>query len=1260
MSSLVRARGVEESAPQIVRNDQVSRRFEARVVYRDALLFDGLERLSRENLLPQLTELASEGSWLSPQSVAPFSSLPSDGALTGQEHSSLALREWTRGRNAQAAAPSQDGASLSVVQGGGGSGGQTSPPSLTLADFTQSNEADRFVRTNVTLAPVRNELGAALRLSASNTAADSILTLDNPAGWNLSGNGEVVFSLKNNGPQVVTNTWILVDAEGRRISIQSFLAPGSYRNFHIPLVPATYTKSYTDEVLKSLRGATYLNTLAMNLARIVRFQVTGRLGSSTIEIGNLVAGGIPLPAQNPFPLVDEFGQYRYYGWDGKMTNYSELVERRGRERLELKASPKPAGWNEYGGWADGPLRTATGHFRTEKYNGKWYLVDPSGRLFFSIGVNEVHDRHDTAITQRTHFFPPLPTVAPDPGGIYGWVDSTLSTSYFAGAGVQSFSFFRHNLLQKYGSDWRNQFFALAPQRLRSWGFNVMVNNGNFSYYQDRRIPYVLRADTSFPVTIPGSVVTWGHFPDVYDFRFSDNLSSKLDAWSTFAFSKEDPWCIGFFVDNELPWADTSYRENELGQGALSAPATQPAKIAFIRQLQGKYPNIASLNKAWATAFTSWEQILVTSVKLTTTQVANARTDLSLFFAQTADTYFSKVRAVMQAKAPRKLYLGSRFSRLSSLALRSASRYCDIISLNHYGRSPLQILNRRLPDNYTFRECVGDKPLLMSEFSFSGLDGGLIDNYGIAGLDEEDRAQLYKQFVYDALVEPSLVGTHYYRFVSEMVTGRSFDGEAKITGLIDHTDRPYRHFVAATRQLSDAMYAIRSGAAGLPPLLPSKPDILPQSAIPRQIVAISPGDGQVELTIHSPPATAARYEWSIVSSPAGSNPGVLTGTTQTAMALHSASGTYQYQVRFRDASGALIDAPVLSSSVDVRINADLVPVSVAPLSAKPGEVVNFSAVLKNAGSASSLLQSTAVSFDLVPKAGGYRIPLGYGVKVTSMDAGATLSLSATDGGPLNNGKWVAVKGQYLLRAVVDDQNRIPESNNANNALTVDFEVTDSVAAAQSTQLKIAVTPRADGLVTLSVQNPPSGTVKYEWSVVSAPAGAKTVSFATASQTTTAVHFASGQYQYGVLFRNALGVVIGSRLLSDPATLNITADLKPVSVSPVQAKTGDLVTFTAVLQNIGSSASLQGKTAATFELVPKAGGAAIAAGYGVATTALGAGASLSVPATDGGPLNNGKWVAVKGQYVLRVIADDVDRIPESSNANNVLSVDFTVTD
>ena len=44
----------------------------------------------------------------------------------------------------------------------------------------------------------------------------------------------------------------------------------------------------------------------------------------------------------------------------------------------------------YGGWAGGPQLAASGFFRSEKVDGKWWSVDPKGHLFWSPGVCRVY------------------------------------------------------------------------------------------------------------------------------------------------------------------------------------------------------------------------------------------------------------------------------------------------------------------------------------------------------------------------------------------------------------------------------------------------------------------------------------------------------------------------------------------------------------------------------------------------------------------------------------------------------------------------------------------------------------------------------------------------------------------------------------------------------------------------------------------------------------------------------------------------------
>ena len=82
------------------------------------------------------------------------------------------------------------------------------------------------------------------------------------------------------------------------------------------------------------------------------------------------------------PFIDRYGQYIHSDWPEKIHSDEELVREHRRELAELDSRPPITGWNEYGGWADGPQLEATGSFRVEKYQGKWFFVDPSGKLFW--------------------------------------------------------------------------------------------------------------------------------------------------------------------------------------------------------------------------------------------------------------------------------------------------------------------------------------------------------------------------------------------------------------------------------------------------------------------------------------------------------------------------------------------------------------------------------------------------------------------------------------------------------------------------------------------------------------------------------------------------------------------------------------------------------------------------------------------------------------------------------------------------------------
>jgi autotransporter-associated beta strand protein len=52
--------------------------------------------------------------------------------------------------------------------------------------------------------------------------------------------------------------------------------------------------------------------------------------------------------------------------------------------------------SKYGGWLKGPRQTASGFFRVQKVNGRWWCVDPEGYLYIHKALNSVNMDFDTA------------------------------------------------------------------------------------------------------------------------------------------------------------------------------------------------------------------------------------------------------------------------------------------------------------------------------------------------------------------------------------------------------------------------------------------------------------------------------------------------------------------------------------------------------------------------------------------------------------------------------------------------------------------------------------------------------------------------------------------------------------------------------------------------------------------------------------------------------------------------------------------------
>jgi len=303
-----------------------------------------------------------------------------------------------------------------------------------------------------------------------------------------------------------------------------------------------------------------------------------------------------------FPLLDEFGQFRHRGWPGKTHSGDELLHSKDDEMQDVSGHPAPREWDKYGGWLKGPQLKATGNFRIEKVDGKWWLVDPDGHLFWSHGmrVSVTMETQATPITERTHYFTNLPDS--DSFREFYSERSRITVGYFKDRTVRTFNRYGWIFSRKYGEDWKTESAAFACTRLKSWCINTWYSGTDTDVSLIKDIPYVPRINTRDSRRIEGSRGYWGKAPDPFDKDFSKTIEMGL---ANISQSVSDPYCIGYFVDNEMNWEDDSY----LATAVLQSDWDQPAKLAMLEYLKSKYRTVSRLNSAWQSGYESWDDFL---------------------------------------------------------------------------------------------------------------------------------------------------------------------------------------------------------------------------------------------------------------------------------------------------------------------------------------------------------------------------------------------------------------------------------------------------------------------------------------------------------------------------------------------------------------------------------------------------------------------------------------------------------------------------
>ena len=650
--------------------------------------------------------------------------------------------------------------------------------------------------------------GTDARLRLQSDGAGDALLIFKPAAtsWDLSAFAGLRVTLTNptEAPVTVRLTAENPDAKGLMNACRNAveLQPGETRDVLMRLTRRPDDPTYKPfETFYMYYKALNVRDNTIDPAAVSSFSVSiaSRGAKPAIELSAITAVGTGAPAPVPFlPFIDAYGQYTHGDWPGKIYSDKDFAERRAQEQREQAGWPKPDEWDRFGGWAKGPTLKATGFFHAAKHDGKWWLVDPDGKLFWSYGPTGVGFGGDISpVSDRENWFAALPAADDKQLGQFYGNGRGATYRYYQDKAWRGFDIQQANLLRKYGPDYKSAVAKVSHERLHSWGFNTIGNWSAPEVYGLHQTPYTVAVHYN-------SALIHFHMPDVFDPGWEPAVRAAMEKQRDK--TAGDPWNLGYFVDNER-WFGWRARGAAIGEETMKNPPTRVAKIKFIEGLKAKYKSIDAFNAAWNTQHASWDALLAyqpnnkeASDLLKNEKVLADCGDFGMLFTE---RYFKVIQGIVKSVAPSNMYLGSRFFGHTDPALVAlAANYVDVISYNIYDNPP---------DGRVKQYAKIDKPMMSTEWGIGSdpMQTPFRDEKLTAPTPAERAAEMTK-YIEHALLLPNLVGAHFFQFRDQPLSGRP-DGEATLRGFVNVADTPNFELVQANRKVAYHLYETRSQA-----------------------------------------------------------------------------------------------------------------------------------------------------------------------------------------------------------------------------------------------------------------------------------------------------------------------------------------------------------------------------------------------------------------------------------------------------------------
>jgi hypothetical protein len=498
--------------------------------------------------------------------------------------------------------------------------------------------------------------------------------------------------------------------------------------------------------------------------------------------------------QQPVPVVDELGQLTTCDWPGKTPSVAAMIAKQ-QEAVATAATVEMESptRSRFGGCKEKRF-AATGFFRVEKENGRHYLVDPDGYLFFSMGMVCVGiEDYDTCaridgIEGLCSWLPPRE------GDFSATYSSPSDSTLFAEQNPTYFNFAVANLIRAHGPEWRQAWARITHSQLVEWGINTIANWSDPKFIKRAGLPYV----TMHQHYATTAKCIFRDFPDVFSPEFQRNAQRYAEQIRPYA---GDPLLIGYFMANEPAWGVV--QELNIAKEMFRDGTKWHSKAKLMLHLAERFGNVNALNRTWGTNFPDFDSIQNMRYEDIHGMIAETLMDFS---RKMMAEYIRVPAEALRSVDPHHLNLGMRYAWIHSDQFYVGAEHFDVFSTNRYAMHINEPPHEGMVEDIIKQT---DRPVMIGEFHFGAPDRGCLGSGLKSMKNQEERGKAYRRYVEDAAATPGVLGVHYFILNDQATLGR-FDGEANQIGYVDVTGMPYQEFIGHAKTAHENIYPLILG------------------------------------------------------------------------------------------------------------------------------------------------------------------------------------------------------------------------------------------------------------------------------------------------------------------------------------------------------------------------------------------------------------------------------------------------------------------